>query len=157
MRNLILRIQAFFAAKVGRCATCMRLSLSTAVAAWIVFGFGFLVWPEGPMQYLVGLAAAGLSALWMLHIAVFTFRKNRINIARHEPAVVDVGRRQAIGVLLRTAGAGIVASVPLVLWPTKSFAYCGQCSKNSHCGHGWSCKDTAAVGSGKTCWECVKD
>lgn len=150
MRDPISKSLAFLTANVGRCATCMRQSLTAALAAWALFGVCLAIWPEA--QTLTGLAALGLSALWLAHIAVYAAR------ARKRPVEL-AGRRHALGFLARAAGAGVAASVPVLLWPSQGFAFCGQCTKNSDCGSansGWVCRNTAAVNSGKVCNECVK-
>ena len=105
------------------------------------------------MQTLIGLSALGLTALWMAHVAAYAAR------ARDERQVELAGRRRALGFLARAASAGVAASVPVLLWPSEGFAFCGQCTKNSDCGSansGWVCRNTAAVNSGKVCNECVK-
>ncbi|MHA1164899.1 MAG: hypothetical protein ACTSP0_04865 [Alphaproteobacteria bacterium] len=150
MRNLISITRTFFAAKFGHCGTCMRQSMAAALAVWSVFGIGLLMWPNSLLQTLIGLSALGLTALWMLHVAAYATR------AREERQVDLVERRRALGILLRAAGAGVAASVPVLLWPTEGFAFCGQCTKNADCGKGWTCKNTAPVNSGKICNECVK-
>jgi Cys-rich repeat protein len=149
MRDLISKSRAFFTTYFGHCGTCMRQSLVAALAAWAVFGVCLAVWPQTQMQSLTGLAALALSAWWMGHVAAFAAR------ARIEPHVELAGRRSALRLLARTAGAGVAASVPVLLWPAESFAFCGQCTKNADCGSGFVCKNTAAIGSGKICNECV--
>lgn len=150
MRDLISKSAAFLAANVGRCSTCMRLSLSTALAAWAVFGACALVWPFGPALGFIGLAALALSALWALHVAVYASR------TRNEADIEFAGRRRALAFMARAAAAGVAASVPLLLSSTESHAFCGQCTKNAHCGVGYVCRNTAPVNSGKVCNECVK-
>ena len=171
MRDFILVSRDLFVAKVGRCATCMRQSLAAALAMWGIFGIGLLMWPDALVQDLIGLSAIGLTALWILHVATYAVRavveaRNRhmlpprrdisSNVLLRTKLSVDrVDRRRAFGVLLRAAGAGVVASVPL-LWPSVALAFCGQCTRNADCGVGWVCRNTAPVNSGKVCNECVK-
>ena len=175
MRDLVSKSRALFTAKVGRCATCMRQSLTAALAAWGIFGIGLLMWPDGLVQTLTGLSAIGLTALWILHVATYAARavaetpnRNELPAGRGTTStalvppklsVDNVGRRQALGSLLRAAGVGVAVSVPAVMWPSASFAFCGQCTKNSDCGSsgsGWVCRNTAPVNSGKVCNECVR-
>ena len=172
MRDLISRFRTFFTTKVGRCGTCMRQSLASAVTAWGVFGVGLLMWPSNPLQHLIGFLALGLTALWMLHVAIYAIRgvteagsRNAQPLGRGlanaalvptRQAVDNVGRRHALRDLLRTAGVGVVVSVPALLWPSVGFAFCGQCTVNRDCGVGFVCKNTAPVNSGKVCNECVK-
>jgi hypothetical protein len=166
MLALISKFRTVFAARIGRCATCMRQSLMAAVAAWAVFIIAWLIGPNGLAQELIGLSALALTGLWLLHVATYAARA--MTEARRgdaslpaastgtEASGAQIGRRRAIGTLLRTAGAGALASVPLALWPTESFAFCGQCTKNADCGVGYVCRNTAPVNSGKVCNECVK-
>lgn len=172
MRELVSKTQVHFTSKIGRCTTCMRQSLTVAVAAWVAFGIASLVWPHGLVQTLTGVSAAGLTALWTLHVATYAARvmaetrndRERSNghpaaraaLVRREPDVEPIGRRRALGVMVRAAGIGVVASVPVMLWPSESYAFCGQCTKNADCGVGYVCRNTAPVNSGKVCNECVK-
>lgn len=154
MRDLISKSRTFLAAKVGRCSTCMRQSLAAALAAWAAFGACALVWPFGLAPGLVGLLALALSALWALHVAAFASR------TRNGADIAFAGRRRALAFMARAAAAGVAASVPLLLSSSEGYAFCGQCTKHQDCGSkdsGWKCKDTAPVGSGKTCYECVKE
>ena len=156
MRDLISRSRAFFTAKAGRCGTCMRQSLAASLAVWGVFAAGLLMWPGGLVQDLIGLSALGLTALWILHVAAYAARAvaEARSGKRTELGVDHVGRRRAFGVLLQAAGVAVVASVPVLLWPSDGFAFCGQCTKPADCGVGFTCKNTAPVGSGEVCNEC---
>ena len=171
MRDLISRSRAFFTAKVGRCGACMRQSLAGALAMWAAFGIGMLGWPQGQVQNLVCLAAFGMTALWILHVSAYAARAVADARARDarlpasggtssafawmRPGVDHAGRRRALGILLRAAGVGVAASVPVLLWPSDGLAFCGQCTKNADCGVGYVCRNTAAVNSGTVCNECV--
>ena len=171
MRDLISRSRVFFTARFGRCGTCMRQSLAAALAVWGVFGIGMLMWPDGLVQGLIGLSAFGLTTLWILHVAAYAARAmaearsgdeqppgpgmTSAALARTELGVEHVGRRRALGVLLRAAGVGVAVSVPVLLWPSDGFAFCGQCTRNADCGVGFECKNTAPVNSGTVCNECV--
>jgi len=147
----------------------MRQSLAATLALWGVFGVGSLMWPDSLAQDLLGLSTFGLTILWILHVATYAARAvaemrsgdeqpqrpGMISpaLARTELGVNHVGRRRALGVLLRAAGVGVVVSVPVLLWPSDSFAFCGQCTQNADCGVGFECKNTAPVNSGKVCNE----
>jgi hypothetical protein len=168
MRDLISRSSAFFTAKVGRCGTCMRQALAVALALWAVFGAGMVMWPDGRVQTLIGLVAFAFTALWLLHVAAYAARAVAETLSRDgqlpgpgmtgaAPARTElrVGRRHALGVLLRAAGVGVAVSVPVLLWPSDGFAFCGQCTQDADCGVGFVCRNTAAVNSGKVCNECV--
>lgn len=159
MHDLVSQFQALFAAKIGRCAFCMRQSLAAALAAWGIFALAWLS-ADGLAPALAGMAALALSALWLTHVGAFAARE--VRTAQQGSAAMPanrgeaVGRRRAIGLMLRAAGAGAVASIPVVLWPSESHAFCGQCTKNADCGVGFVCRNTAPVNSGKVCNECVR-
>ena len=175
MREFMSGFRDLFAAKIGRCAMCMRRSLAAALAMWGLFGIGLLMWPDTFVQDLIGVLSIGLSALWLLHVGTYTARGVMTAGSRNAPQQVretssngslpaepgvghvdgHVDRRHTFQVLLRAAGVGVVASIPL-LWPSIALAFCGQCTRNDQCGVGWVCKNTAPVNSGKVCNECVK-
>lgn len=165
MRGLMSRCLRDFLGKFGHCTTCMRQSLAATLMIWAVFSIGTMVWPGTVVDYVVGSAAVALTAWWLMHIAVYAARAviqartgNRIvdSSARTPHSVDDTGRRQALRTLLQAAGAGVAASIPILLLPSVAFAFCGQCTKNADCGVGWVCRNTAPVNSGKVCNECVK-
>ena len=74
MDNLYLKFRTAFSTKIGRCERCMRQSLIVAMAAWGVFGIGLITVPTGFVQDLVWLLAIGLTALWILHVAIYASR-----------------------------------------------------------------------------------
>lgn len=158
MLGVVSKSRAFFATKVGRCATCMRQSLIAALAAWALFGVGLLMGPDALVQGLTGLAAFGLTALWLSHVAAYAARavaETRRGSGK-ELTLDNISRRRAFGLIMRAAGAGVVVSAPVLLWPSDSFAFCGQCTQNRDCGTGFVCRNTAPVNSGKVCNECVR-
>lgn len=74
MRKLVLNIWNFLGTKIGHCTRCMRQSLIAAVAAWAAFFVGLVTWPNGIGNDFIGVLAVGLTALWALHISVYTIR-----------------------------------------------------------------------------------
>lgn len=167
MHDQISKLHALFDSKIGRCATCMRQSLVAALAAWGIFALGLLMWWDHLVQDLIGLSALGLTALWLLHVATYALRATALSTdegasnigavsTQTKPGTDHISRRRAFGVLLRAARVGAAVSVPAVLWPSTSFAFCGQCTRNEQCGVGWVCRNTAPVNSGTVCNECVK-
>ena len=147
------RIREYLRNNLGHCPTCMRQALMTAVMAWILFGVASYRGLDGVPLGLLGFAALALSALWLLHVGALAARKMA-------PVVSDagdglIGRRRFLGILLKAAGAGVAASVPVMLWPSAAHAFCGQCSKNSDCGVGWKCTNTAGPNQ-PICMECVQ-
>ena len=141
MANNPIRIREFLKHNLGHCPTCMRQALLMTFIAWIVFALASHWGLQGFPLGLIGFASVALTALWLLHVWVFAARE----MAPVATGAGDnlVGRRNFLGFMLKAAGAGVVASVPLVLWPSAAHAFCGQCSKNADCGVGWSCSNTA--------------
>jgi hypothetical protein len=148
-----IRIHEFFRRNLGHCPTCMRQALLMTVMAWIVFAFASHWEMEGFALGLIGLALVALTALWLLHVGFFAAR-NMVPVAS-DTGDEFIGRRNFLGFMLKAAGAGVVASFPLVLWPSAAHAFCGQCSKNADCGVGWSCSNTAGPNQ-PVCMECVQ-
>ena len=170
MFSFIKNARTLFSDKFGHCVTCMRQSFGAAVAALVLYGIGLEMWPGAAVQSIVVLLALGLSALWGLHVVVYVgrtvanaHRENARLLGHGNPRSTltpdEIGRRRTLGVLLRAAGVGVVASVPAVLLPSQALAFCGQCTKDDDCGgraNGWCCKNTAPVNSGTVCNECKK-
>lgn len=167
MHELILKVQTFLDGKIGRCTTCMRRSLVASLAAWGIFGSGLLMWRGDLAQNLTGLLALGLTTLWLAHVVAYAIRTTYRSageqasntgtaLAQTKLGIDHINRRRAFGIMLRAAGIGAAVSIPTVLWPSTSFAFCGQCTRNEQCGVGWVCRNTAPVNSGKVCNECVK-
>lgn len=141
--------------KLGRCSTCMRLSLMTALAAWTATGLASHALGT-PAAGLAAVAAIGLTALWLAHVTAFAGRalaRARQRAAR--PGTAEgVSRRGTLAIIARAAGIGALASMPVFL-AAPALAFCGQCSKDEDCGVGFVCRNTAAVNSGTVCNECV--
>lgn len=157
MTNVISVFQTYFEKRIGRCARCMRQALTVSLAAWALFGAAVLTWPGSQLAGLTGIAALALTALWLAHVAAHAGRA-AVN-AGPKPSLRTVdpaARRQALGIFVRAAGIGLLASIPVVSWSSAALAFCGQCTKNDDCGVGWSCKNTAAVNE-TVCNECVED
>lgn len=153
------------ASKLGRCTKCMRQSLVVALTVWAFFAVAMMAWPGGLVGDAIGGAAVALTGLWALHIAAYAARavaaariggRNFGASPRIADSVDGAARRQALQTLFRAAGAGVAASVPVLLSPSVAFAFCGQCTKNADCGVGWVCRNTAPVNSGRVCNECVR-
>lgn len=176
MRDAIARLRAYLSTNIGRCTTCMRQSMAVAVVASASFAVVAVAWPDGWLSSLVGLLAIGSTALWVLHVAVFAARAAKRPAQEGGQTASDgvgrqsvrtsgwngpgpgMDRRNAVGVLLRAAGVGAIASLPLA-WSSRALAFCGQCTKDDDCGgsqYGWCCKNTAPVNAGYVCNECVK-
>ncbi len=163
MYHQVQRRLARFVGKIGSCATCMRQSLQAAFVAWILFALTLTYYPETRLLFWMQMLASALSALWLLHVATYATRAlNKSRVANEQaPRRVEtnalaneLGRRSAIGVLLRAATIGAIASLPIILRPTAAYAFCGQCSKNSDCGV-WPCHCTNTAGPGlPVCNEC---
>ncbi len=146
-----------FTTKLGHCTTCMRHSLAAGMGAWAVYGIGLVIWPGSLAHSLSGILAIALTCLWMAHIAAYAAKPTAKGSDQGNMPIENIDRRGTLGLMLRAVGIGVVASVPALLWPSAALAFCGQCTRSIDCGSGWSCKNTAAVNSGKVCNECIKD
>lgn len=107
------RMQALSAAKLGRCAICMRRSFVAATIAISALVGAQVLW-QGSLVWLAALAAAvALTALWLAHVAAFTTRALQ---SRDGPARTAGGadrgavtRKQA---LASSVGLAVLASMP---------------------------------------------
>ena len=103
-------LRSLLAAKLGRCARCMKQTFSVAVVLWlVVIGIrpGALA-----LLYPVVAAAAALSLLWLLHVIAFTRYAvrsariaNRLRGAQQPPSNLLLA-------LIKAIAASVVASVP---------------------------------------------
>lgn len=157
MNSVISGFQTFFDTRIGRCTRCMRQALAAALAAWVLAGAAVLTLPGSALAPAAAVAAAALTALWLLHVTAHAGRvMARAATAEPAPALQSAARRRALGSFARAAGIGLLASIPVVSWSSAALAFCGQCTKNDDCGVGWSCKNTAAYNE-DVCNECVED
>ncbi|WP_346896753.1 DUF3624 family protein [uncultured Roseibium sp.] len=139
---------------LGHCDRCMKKALISSICAWGVFALVSSIGGYPTPAMAVAVIAFVLSLLWLAHLTGYALRATRsIKMAPVDPS----GRRRTLGLMVRAAGIGMLASVPVTLLPTAAAAFCGQCTKNADCGYGFSCKNTAPVNSGKVCNECVED
>lgn len=156
-----------FVSRIGSCATCMRQSLEAAAIAWIVFALTATYSANVTLVTAAQALAAALTVLWLIHIATYALRalnkSHRAGSANDATVDADdgstpLGRRTAIGVVLRAAAVGAVVSLPAILRPDAALAFCGQCTRNSDCGVSpCRCVNTAPVNSGTVCNECKCD
>ena len=153
MVDIPIRVREYLKHNLGHCPACMRQALMTAVMAWVMLAFASHWGLEGFPLVLIGFASVVLTALWLLHVGAMAARE--MAPVASEAGNELIGRRRFLGVMLKAAGAGVVASVPVVLWPSAAQAFCGQCSKNSDCGVGWKCSNTAGPNQ-PICMECVQ-
>ena len=145
---------SFILRKFGHCNRCMKKALISALCAWGVFALSLSVGGDPAIALTAASIAAGLSFLWLTHLIGYSFRATRsLKAVPVDPSA----RRRTLGLMVRAAGIGVLASVPVTLLPTAAAAFCGQCTKNADCGYGFSCKNTAPVNSGTVCNECVQD
>jgi hypothetical protein len=128
----------------------MRKSLTAALAAWCIHVVTAYVWPSGPLQAALGLAALALSGLWLLHVvtyasrAVYLAQRKRSGppscaVSSAAEAGSGVDRRTAVGIFAKAAGTAAFASAaffPMVAGATQHI-----------CGDGSRCE----VGN-KCCW-----
>jgi hypothetical protein len=120
------RLVRLASAKLGRCAKCMRLSLVLGLVGWagVLVAWQLSIPPPG-YGVLVFLAA-GLSALWVTHVAVFGARMvifKREMGRRAEPRAEGIlpvvfahrgrhlNRREALRVFGQGAGLAVLVSL----------------------------------------------
>lgn len=141
------RVKTPFLKKIGRCGKCMRQSAQAMLAAWAALLGLALVPAERSLLAAAALAAAGFTALWLLHVAVFAVHwlarsRARSAAGRPLPQWASVApaqvpalarpltRRRLIGVFLAGLAAGAAVSFPRL-----ARAACGDCA--AAYGSGW--------------------
>jgi len=111
------RIKALVAAKLGRCAMCMRRSFVGAAVATCALAGAQVLW-HGSLVWLAALVTAvALTALWVAHVAAFAIRSlpSRDGLARTPARGSDRGsaavvtRKQA---LVSSVGLAVLVSLP---------------------------------------------
>lgn len=107
----------------------MREVLTTAIGGWFVVGVIWLVWPAGPLVYVVALWPIVFTALWLLHVGTFAARKvgnlqcrndgrpagqdgsSDIVYADRSKSAYSVGIGKTVRVFIRAVGIGVLASL----------------------------------------------
>ncbi len=147
--GLFQRVSALGAAKLGRCAKCMGLSLSGAVIGWVVLAGVVRYWPQFPFTNLLALWSASFTALWVLHILTFGGRVVAAQHRAQEEAVPATGPVMTRRRMLRTAGElGVFAgSVGLATLLSLKAAGASCIHVGSQCG---SCTSPGSFISGCT-------
>ncbi|WP_422371013.1 hypothetical protein [Hoeflea sp.] len=150
MNRLISRLTRSIDATFGTCSICMRKSFLAALAASGLWLAATLLWPDLPVPQIAGLAALGLVALWLMHVATYAARA--VHIARRKrrqtmpevasgPLAVLPGagldRRAALGVFARALGVAVFASA--TVWPFSASASQHVCGDGSRCEIGNKC------------------
>lgn len=153
MRDRIARLFAYLTSNTGRCPTCMKTAFLAAAMSWpAALALGAL-WSGASLGTIMLLPLA-LTALWGLHLVVYTRRLWRLLWAEYRPAPaagVSAGRRQALRIGLMSVGLGLAGAVWLP----------GAARAGSPCGTGKSCPNSApnccSRSQGKCCsgnWAC---
>lgn len=136
--------------RLGACIHCMRIAVRAAIASWAALATAHLsalpVW----LGNLTFLAATALTALALLHIAFFAYRRiGTLQVADQsaEGASVAAGRRAfmrafAVGVL-----AAAAATVPFA---RRALAACGDCAAQFGAGY-YDCITNFCNTMGQTC------
>ncbi len=104
VHGLFQRVSALGAAKLGRCAKCMGLSLSGAVIGWLVLAGVVSYWPQFPFTNLLALWPASFTTLWVLHILTFGGRVVATQHRAQQDAVPATGPVMTRRLMLRTVG-----------------------------------------------------
>jgi hypothetical protein len=160
------RIQALVAAKLGRCAMCMRRSFVASTIAICALGGAQVLW-QGSLVWLAALVAAlALTALWLAHVAAFTTRslRSRDGLARKTARGAERGsaavvtRKQAlvsgVGLAVLVSLPGEAAAIQTVGRPCPQPSPCTCkvyekeiCSNGSYC-YPFECKHIRCVNGG---------
>ncbi|WP_417668942.1 hypothetical protein [Roseibium sp.] len=137
----------FYVRNLGACSRCMKLTLAVAMVCW---GVTVSLKAMPVLSTLALLGAIAATGLWIAHVTAFASRMMTV-----DEGLGDEGRRSMLRLSGAAVAVGVAASIPVVAWSNKALAFCGQCTKNADCGHGFVCRNTEAVNSGKVCNECV--
>jgi len=122
-------------AQLGRCPYCMRMSFIYAITGIAIAAASSLFLPKIAVA-LIALCAVALTALWLAHIIVYSFktlaRHNRIR--PNESHTPSISRRKMFGTFAKTlATAALATAVPHVVLAgrgrsSKGVVFC--CSNN---------------------------
>lgn len=142
--------------KLGRCPTCMKTSFLSALISLLALLVTVVFVPVLAVQNLVMVVAFGLTALWLLHLIVYTKRiaiRLRSEYIGRSSLPFDKQRRGLLWVCSTALTIGVLASVWL---PTSAFA------RGQKCGKGYcpdDAKNCCSRSQGKCCdviWACTK-
>ncbi len=137
-----LNVLARFTTHIGTCGKCMRQAFLAAAAAWCLCLPAAIASSliGSSMPIIAGLALAGLlTALWLLHVAVFGMRIARYKAAK-TGGKLHPSRRAFLAVMAKaTAGIALATALPSRV----SYAY-GNCNDPNF----YPCSNTACVPSG---------
>lgn len=135
-------IMRLISMKLGRCAKCMRLSLSLTVLAWFTVLAARLLWPTDGVWRLALVPTTGLTTLWFLHVGTFAARRvgtkpqglaarpqmsgdKSLQVDLPSATHGDLGRRSVLRLLFKGAAVAVLASLP---FPRASWAQCNTCA-----------------------------
>jgi hypothetical protein len=139
------RLYALASAKLGRCFRCMGLSLTGAVAGWVVLAAAVYFWPAFPFAHLLALWPVSFTALWLLHIVTFAGRSTvrEVQGTQQFPEITPatgpiMGRRQMAKVFASGLAFAAVVSVAAAAAEAAGNHCCGgSCGS---CNSGFTCK-----------------
>jgi hypothetical protein len=83
MNGSMSRIFGFLTDKLGRCPRCMKTSLNLSAIAWALFTLQYLLTGRTDVVMALGVAAIGLTMLWLAHLVAFA---GRATLARAKKA-----------------------------------------------------------------------
>ena len=142
MGVLLDRALGTLAAKRGRCPRCMKASLSTAALAWVLLMLLLLEAGRSIATEIGGLAAIGMTALWLAHLAAFA---SRAVLARARKMPGGSGnadglrsswqRRRFVSVFARTfLFAAVASALPYRIARSLQLAQDCNCYTETDCG-----------------------
>jgi len=119
--------------RFGRCAACMRKSFAAAAMTWLALSL-LASLAGGHLPRTVTLPAlalaAGLTALWLLHLAALAARATQHSQGQHENSTGRSQRRDFLLVFARSmVGAALLTSIPAFAQSGGCGSCTGQCSQ----------------------------
>src|SRR5260370_28854327 len=122
------RLRSLISAKLGRCRSCMRLSIVGTLAAWAMVGLLYALWPNPILLTLALLSAGSFTLLLVSHGVAVMARTAAQRGARDDRAVArptfpgPLGKAAvaAVGAPLLSRLGGAAIRPPLLAAPPAS-------------------------------------
>lgn len=100
--------------RLGTCRRCMRISFAFAAGSLGAAGLAYLSPAPAVAVDALSLAATGFMALWVAHLAAFSWRNADFESADHSTADVVERRRFMLQFVRAFATAALVTALPIV-------------------------------------------
>jgi hypothetical protein len=140
-RATLASVADFVLANLGHCTVCMRKSFTVAAAAWALFVVAVLAAPEW-IALLLAIAATLLSALWLAHLLVFSWKASAsagTAMQRDKPSPV-ISRRELLPGFVRAFAFAVGSTaLPAVFFAAQAQTPCDSCSRYKGTGTCYTC------------------